>query len=344
MAKRDYYDILGVDRKASEEEVRTAYRRLARKYHPDLNPGDADSERQFKQLGEAYDVLKDPDKRRAYDQFGHAGVKMGAGAAGGPEAGGGTRPGGFRHTWSGEGMPFEDVAFEAFAGAGGQAAEGGGIFEELFSRLGGTFGGERAARGARAGRRPPLKGQDLESEITLTFDQAVRGVRTSMVVQRPVGDGQTRPEQLEVKIPPGVQDGQRLRLRGKGAPGPGGGPPGDLFLRIHVQPHPWFRRDGRDVTIEVPITVTEATLGAAVDVPTAQGRTTVRVPPGTAGGRKLRLKGQGIPAPDGGEPGDQYCVIRIVPPKELGPRQKELFEALRETEQENPRAKLPWGG
>ena len=327
MAKRDYYEVLGVGHDAADEKIRTAYRRLARKYHPDLNPGDAAAEQKFKELGEAYEVLKDPEKRKLYDRFGEAWSQMGAGAAGREGA-----PGGVRYTWTGEGMPFEDVAFEAFGGSGG--ADAGSIFEELFSRLGGVRG-RRTARG-------PARGQDLESELVLGFDQAMRGAETSIALERPAGDGSGRRERLDVKIPPGVREGQRLRLRGKGVASRGGGPAGDLYLKIRIQPHPYFRRQGSDITIDVPISVAEAALGATVDVPTVHGRTLVRIPPGTASGTRLRLKGQGVADSRTGPRGDQYCVIRIEPPKTLDDERKRLFERLRDLEKQGPREGLPW--
>jgi DnaJ-class molecular chaperone len=342
MAERDYYEVLGVGRGASADEIKTAYRRLARKYHPDLNPGDAEAEAKFKELSEAYEVLADAEKRKVYDQFGREGLRAGAGAGGGPGgfggAGGpGAGPGGFRYTWSGPGggPPFEDVAFEAFGGSRG----GGSIFEDLFSRIRGMGG-----RGAGGARRPrgPVPGQDLESEITIPFEQAVHGVRTSLTVQRPGGDGGARPERIEVRIPPGVRDGQRLRLKGQGAPSPAGGPPGDLYLRVRVLPHPYFRREGDDLHVELPLSVTEAALGATVEVPTIRGRASLRIPPGTASGQRLRLKGQGLERPGGKGRGDQYCTVRIVPPKDLSDEQRRLFESLRETERAGPRAGAPW--
>lgn len=339
MAKRDYYDVLGVGRDASEDDIRKAYRRLARKHHPDLNPGDAEAEKKFKELGEAYEVLKDPEKRKAYDRFGHEWAHMGTAAgAGAGQPGGG--PSGFRYTWSGEGAPFEDVAFEAFGGSGAAGAES--IFEELFSRLGGARGARARGARARRTRRAPVRGQDLESELTLSFEQAAQGVETRIAVQRPAGDGSVRPEQIEVRVPPGVRDGQRLRLRGKGAPGPAGGEAGDLYLRIRVRPHPYFRREGSDVYIDVPVSVSEAALGATVEVPTPHGRTDVRIPPGTAGGTRLRLKGQGIPDAKTGSRGDQYCTIRIVPPRDLDEGRRALFEKLRSLERRDPRADAPW--
>jgi len=333
MANRDYYDVLGVPRGAGDEEIRKAYRQLARKYHPDLNPGDPQAEQKFKELGEAYEVLADPEKRKLYDRFGAEGVRAGAQAGAGPS--------GVRYTWAGEGSPFEDMAFEAFGGSGGGAAN---VFEEIFSRLGGVRGRRTA--------RPGMRGQDAEAAISLTFEQAVHGVQTTLTVNRPMPDGpgstgpprpggREQPEKLNVRVPPGVRDGQRLRLRERGGPGVGVGPPGDLYLEIRIQSHPYFRREGRDVYLDVPITVSEAALGATVDVPTVHGRTAVRIPPGTVGGMRLRLKGQGVPDARGGARGDQYCIIRIVPPKQVDERSKRLFEELRGLET-NPRAALEW--
>jgi DnaJ-class molecular chaperone len=324
MAKRDYYEVLGVPRGAGQDGVRTAYRRLARKFHPDLNPGNPQAEQQFKDINEAYEVLSDPEKRKAYDQFGPEGLRAGAGA------GAGAGPGGFRYTWSGRGAPFEDASFEAFGGPGGEA---GDLFQELFSRLGGM--------GGRRGQRPAMRGRDVETEVTLGFEQAVHGVRTTLVLERPGPDGTVRPQRLEVRIPPGVGEGQRIRLAGQGGPGQGG-PPGDLYLVIRVRPHPYFRRQGRDVYIDLPLTVSEAALGGAVDVPTVHGRTSVRVPPGTPGGARLRLRGQGIPDARGQARGDQYCVVQIVPPREPTERQRQLFEELRRTETDNPRSTPEW--
>jgi DnaJ-class molecular chaperone len=335
MAKRDYYEVLGVGRGASEEEIRSAYRRLARKYHPDLNPGNKQAEAHFKEINSAYEVLSDPEKRKAYDQFGpdfaHFRAGAGAGAGAGPGPGFGAGPGGARYTWAGEGSPFDDAAFEAFGGGGG--GEGASIFEELFSRLGGRPG--RGPRGA-------MRGQDAEAPIDITFEQAVKGVSTTLTVQRPAGDGSVRPERLEVRIPPGVRDGQRLRLRGRGSPGVGGGPAGDLYLAIQVQPHPYFRREGQDIYIDVPISVSEAALGTTVEVPTIHGRTAVRIPPGAASGTKLRLKGQGAGDAQGLGRGDQYCLLKIVPPRKLSDQQRQAFEQIKGLESENPRADVPW--
>jgi DnaJ-class molecular chaperone len=345
MAKRDYYEIIGVARGAGDEEIRAAYRRLARKYHPDLNPGNKQAEQNFKELGEAYEALSDPKKRKLYDQFGadglRAGAQAGPGGGPGPGAGFGGRPGGSTYTWSGEGSPFDDVSFEAF---GGGPQGDGSIFEDIIAQMSGMHGsrgGGRSGRGRGRGRAGPQRGQDAESAIEISFEQAALGIRTAIGLQRPAADGSIREQRLEVRIPPGVEDGQRLRLSGQGGDG-AGGPPGDLYLAIRVRPHAYLRREGRDIYVDVPISLSEAALGGSVEVPTLSGRSTVRVPPGTASGMKLRLKGQGIAGPHGEEKGDQYCVIRIVPPRSPGDRQKQLFEELRGLETEDPRADAPW--
>jgi DnaJ-class molecular chaperone len=330
MAKRDYYEILGVSRKATVDEIRSAYRRLARKYHPDLNPGNSQAEQNFKEIGEAHEVLADPEKRKVYDQFGAEGLRAGAAAGAGGGPGGG--PSGQRYAWSGQGSPFEDVSFEAFGG--GRPGEAGSLFEELFEQLGG-------ARARRGRGRPARRGQDIETELELDFLQAAHGVRTTLTLQRPTDDGSIKPQHLEVRIPPGVADGQRVRLAGQGGEGIGG-PAGDLYLVIRVRPHPYFRREGRDVYIDLPLSVSEAALGASVEVPTLHGRSTVRVPPGTASGTRLRLRGQGIPAPQEQAKGDQYCVIKIVPPKQPSEPQKKVFEELRSLETDSPRAGADW--
>lgn len=338
MPERDYYEILGVPRTASADEIKKAYRKLAKQYHPDRNPGNKSAESRFREVQAAYDVLGDPQKRKNYDQWGHAGA--GAGAAPGGASGWRAGPGGERvYTWrsgGGPDIPIEDLEdlFGAFAQARQGRAGGGGIFEEL-------FGGRRARRRhPGAGPAEPPAGRDIEHQVELTFDQAIRGTTLDLRLS-PVG-GQGSAETISVRIPPGVADGQRIRVKGKGLPGGFGVPPGDLYIVARVAPHPYFRRVENDIYLDLPLTITEATLGAKVQIPTLQGRTVLTVPPGTASGAKLRLKGQGVKPAGGKPPGDQYVVVRIVPPKNLTPRQRELLEEFRQTGEGNPRENVGW--
>jgi len=340
MANDDYYEILGVPRDASEEQIKRAYRRLAKQYHPDRNPGDPAAERKFKQVQQAYEVLSDKQKRAAYDRFGHAGVGAGVGADG---AAGrwSTGPGGARvYTWTSGPGGVEggfDVDLEDLFGAIG-AGEGESLFDRFFGRA--------AARASYSQRRRPRPqpGADLERPINLSFEQAVHGTNVEIDLLRPEPTGQARRETLTVRIPPGVQDGQRIRLKGKGQPGVDGGPPGDLYIVCHVREHPYFRREGRDIYLDVPVTVTEAALGATIELPTIDGPTRVRIPPGTSSGTKLRLKGRGVRDARSGQRGDQYAVIRIVLPKKLSESQRKLLEqfAAASAEPFDPRAGLGW--
>ncbi|NLU20410.1 MAG: J domain-containing protein [Phycisphaerae bacterium] len=338
MPERDYYEVLGVPRTASADEIKRAYRKLAKQYHPDRNPGNKSAEARFREVQAAYDVLGDAEKRRAYDQWGHAGV----GGGGGPGGAAGWRagPSGERvYTWrsGGPDIPIEDLddLIGAFARARqGRRGGGGGIFEELF----GGFRG-RGGRGVQAEEEPPGS-RDIEHEIELTFDQAVRG--TTLDLRLTPTDGHGHSENIRVKIPAGVADGQRIRVKGKGQPGGPGMPPGDLYIVTRVAPHPYFRRLGNDIYLDLPLTISEATLGAKVSIPTLAGPTVLTIPPGTPSGAKLRLKGKGVTPAGGKPPGDQYAVVRIVPPKNLTPRQRELLEQFRETGEGNPRENLGW--
>ena len=315
MAKRDYYDILGVSRQATAAQIKSAYRKLARKYHPDVNKS-AGATDKFKEATEAYDVLSDPKKRKVYDQFGHAGLSGQAHA--GPGAYG-PGPGGF-------GVNIEDIF-----GAGSSGFVGMSL-DDILNALHGRAGQARAAKTC---------GRDMEYEITLDFLQAINGAATTIRVQRG-GDraGLGRMETLEVKIPPGVRDGQRIRLRGKGQIAPGGN--GDLYIVTRIRQHPYFRREGNDIYIDLPISITEAALGAKVDVPTIDGMTTVKIPAGTGGSRRLRLRGKGAAKPGGGGRGDQYVVIKIVPPQKLSDRQTELLRELQSIDQTDLRRSAPW--
>jgi DnaJ-class molecular chaperone len=326
MAKRDFYDILGVSRDASASQIKSAYRKLARKYHPDVNKAE-DSSEKFTEATEAYEVLSDSKKRKLYDQFGHAGLggAPGAGPAGGRvyTHAGGRRPG---------------------TGAGGRGFNVGDFFEGSSGFMGmsldellQSLGGGRTTRKAR-GRRENTKGADLEYPITLDFLQAAKGVATTIRIRRE-GGGADGTEVIEVKIPPGVREGQKVRIRGKGQVAPRG-PAGDLYIIVHIAPHAYFRRDGSDVFVDVPVSITEAALGAKVDVPTIDGMTTVTIPPGTSGSQKLRLKGKGIAAGNGR--GDQYVVLKIAVPKKPSPAAKELLEKLAKLDDADPRKDAPW--
>lgn len=352
MAERDYYEVLELPRNASPDQIKSAYRKLAKKYHPDRNRGDKSAETRFKEIHEAYEVLNDPSKRRAYDQFGHAGVRGGgpAGGAGGwrpgPGAGGWRQAtGGPRvHTWSSGGpggteVPIEDLEdlFSIFGGGGGGQPAGGSPFEDLFGRMG-RRGGTRRVRPGATAEAAPAAGRDAEHEVTLRFEEAIRGVQMNLRISREGGGEET----ASVKIPPGVRDGQRIRVRGKGQPGVAGGAPGDLYIVCRVQPHPYFRRVDNDIYLDLPLSLTEAALGTKVEIPTLEGKTVLTVPPGTPSGAKLRLKDRGVKPPGGAPRGHQYAVVRIVPPKKLTPEQTRLLEQLRATGEDSPRRNIEW--
>jgi DnaJ-class molecular chaperone len=327
MAERDYYEVLGVKRNASADEIRSAYRKLARKYHPDANKAAGATEK-FREATRAYDVLSDVEKRRMYDQYGHAGPGAGFGA-GYPGAGAGPGPRG------GQGVPFDFS--EMFGGQGAGGGFAGMSLDDILQALG---GGARRSRGRREQQqRAPQRGADSETHVPLDFIQAIRGTSARIRISRPAPDGTTQQETIEVKIPPGVKDGSKIRVRGKG--GLGEGTAGDLYIIVDVGGHPYFRREGDDIHVTVPISITEAALGAKVDVPTLDGLTTVTVPPGTAGGRKLRLRGKGV-ARGAGERGDLYVLIQIVPPPSLSEREKQLLGELQSSMSFDPRASCPW--
>ena len=331
---RDYYDVLGVSRSASEEEIRKAHRKLARKYHPDVNKA-PDAAAKFAEAQEAYDVLSDAEKRKRYDQFGHAGVGGPAGDPfggqnpfrGGPFGGQGAGPGGpgggRRAGWSGgDGGGWSDVDPDTFDT----------VFGDLFgSRRAGRGGARAAGRGAG-----PRAGEDLEHTLTVPFGVAALGGSES--VRLTLGDGST--QSIDVKIPVGIKPGSKLRIKGKGRAGAGGGPPGDLILIINVGEHPWFRRDGLDLLLDVPITLAEAALGTVLEVPLLKGTVKLKVPPATSSGAKLRAKGKGL-VDAKGESGDFYAVIRIVAPESITDEERNLFEAMHER-LPNPRAATPW--
>lgn len=305
MANKDYYDILGVSRNATDEEIKKAYRNLARKYHPDLHPDKkAEMEAKFKEINEAYSVLIDPKKRSDYDLTGHVTFEPGMG---------GYPPGG-------AGFPYED-----FGGFGGG-------FEDIFGEI---FG--------RPGRRRGIqRGADIEYHLEVDFMHAVKGTEVRITVARRTGAS----EKMTVKIPPGIKTGSRVRVAGKGDLGYEGGPNGDLFIITSVKPHQYFRRVSNDIYVDVPVTIMEAALGAEVEVPTIDGPTRIKIPAGTQGGQKLRIKSRGVYYVEEAygvlenKRGDEYVVINVSVPKKLDERSKKLLEEFSAINTYEPRKGL----
>lgn len=330
---RDYYKILGVPRNATQEEIRKAYRQLARKYHPDLNPNDKNAKEKFQEVQEAFEVLSDPQKREMYDRYGASFQYAGAGAGAGPGRGGFTQTGPGEFTFFFDdfdlGRFFEERYQNDFPGGRG----GPTGFEDLFQHFRRAASRTRTAETGRAA----FRGQDVESEVTIPFTTAVEGGEVAITVARPDG----RRETLSVKIPAGIEDGKRMRLRGQGQPGLLGGEPGDLYLTIHVAPHPVFERKGNDLYVKLPITIPEALFGAKVDIPTPYGRISLRVPPGTASGKKLRVPGYGV-RPAGAPAGDLYAEVMIVPPPTVPDHLRSSLEALRQAYTSDVRSGLTW--
>ncbi len=315
---QDYYQLLGVKRDATVVELRKAYRKLARKYHPDVNKS-PEAARRFTEISEAYEVLSDPDKRKTYDRFGHAGLGSGP-ASGGPG-------GGFRQTWSGPGgaQPGGSIDVES-------------LFGEMFGSGGGSpfgVGGFQPGPGGVGAPPPPKKGQDLLHRLSLSFMTAASGGEEHVLINM----GNSR-QTITVKIPPGIEDEGKLRIKAKGQLSPNGGPPGDLIITVNVGKHPLFRREGLDVLVDVPITIAEATLGTTVSVPLLAGSVEMKIPSGASSGQKLRIKGRGIDA-DKGRIGDFYAVIQIVAPESLSDEGRHLIEQL-SRELQNPRQSGPW--
>jgi len=339
---KNYYDILGVKKNASAEEIRKAFRKLARKYHPDVNPGNKSAEEKFKELSEANDVLSDPKKRKIYDQLGYysdnidpaaaeAYARAGQGRGPGFGAGGfGGYPGGFP---GGAGQQEVHYDFSDFDFGGTQGGQGGS-FRDIFSGIfsGGGFG-RREPQG-------PMPGTDVEYEVHVPFWEAIRGGTMRLNIQRPGANGmQTEP--IEFRIKAGTRDGQRIRLAGRGNPGQKGGSAGDLYLIVRVDSHPVFRREGDDIHVTVPIMPWEAALGAKVEVPTIDGRSMLRIPPGTQSGQKLRLREKGVKsATKDGAIGDEIVEVKIAAPQVPNVEAKELWHKLEKMHPENPREDL----
>ena len=351
--QKDLYAVLGVAKGATTDDIKKAYRKLARKHHPDLNAGNKQAEERFKEISVAHDVLIDPDRRKLYDEFGFEGLQAGFDPARAREY--------KRWAESGHGFSFRP-------GAGGGAFEG--------------FNFDPGARGARRRRqteeersfadiihemfgggeeRPAPGGGDIEYPIEVDFVDALRGTQTAVSVRRPVpcpqchGTGRQglractkcagtgtieQRERLTVKIPAGIGDGARVRVKGKGGVGPGG-TPGDLYFRVAVRPHPLIKREGKDLTIDVPVTVGEAMRGATISLPTLDGRVQLKVPKGSQSGQRLRLRGRGVRDPKGGAPGDLYARLMVQVPKDgASDRLKEAVETLEKAYGEDPRAHL----
>lgn len=314
MKFKDYYEALGVPRSATQDEIKHAYRKLARKFHPDVSK-EPEAEARFKELGEAYAVLKDPEKRVAYDQVGSQ--------------------------WK-SGQDFQpppgwDAGFEFSGGSPDFAGDGGAQFSDFFETLFGRQG--QHAQGQRPGRH--AQGQDHHARVLIDLQDAYRGAQRSITLRMPALDAQghvtTQERTLAVNIPKGVRAGQHLRLAGQGGPGLGQGPAGDLYLEIAFNPHSQFRVDGRDVYMDLPLAPWEAALGASINTPTPEGSVQLTIPPGSIAGRKLRLKGRGIP---GTPAGDLYVVMSISLPPADSDKTRKAYEAMAQAFDFNPRQHL----
>lgn len=324
---QDYYQLLGVSRSASQDEIQKAYRGLARKYHPDLNPDDKVAQQKFKDIQHAYDVLGEPEKREQYDRFGPDFERAGPNPFQG--AGGSAGGAGFESVFGGSGgFQMDDLGdlFRQFAGGG----------------PGGAAGGNPFGPGAGAGRqRPPAGGKDLTAELTIPFATAVLGGQAEISVSK-VG----KHESINIKIPPGVDTGKKIRLRGQGEPSAGGGKDGDLIVALTVAPHPCFKRNGKNLEVKLPISVVEAARGASVDLPTPGGTVTLKIPAGSSSGQRLRVKGQGIRSTNG-ESGDLYVELQIRLPEtlrgaELDAEVNEALDRLDQLYTEPLRGSIQW--
>jgi len=322
---KDYYALLGVPRNASADEIKKAFRKLARQYHPDKAKDKKAGEEKFKEINEAYEVLGDPQNRRKYDQLG-ARWKDGGGFQ--------PPPGQQRRAWTtpeGEHYEFR------FGGSTGFSD----FFEQFFGRRGGVgfdFGGEEFRPEEFEQARSGARGNDIEGDILVTLDEVTNGSARTISLQRTdPRTGQVRTETIRVRIPSGVHDGQLIRVRGKGGEGLGGGEPGDLFLRVRLEAHPDFRAHGADLNYELDLAPWEAVLGTTVTVPTLGGHVKLHVPPGTNNGQRLRVRGQGLPKGQSGERGDMYVVINVELPQRITEEERTLWEKLSRVSRFNPR-------
>jgi DnaJ-class molecular chaperone len=301
MSKKDYYAVLGVPRNAKAEDIKKAYRKLARQHHPDVNPGNKAAEEKFKDISEAFDILSDEKKRGIYDHYGFYSDQM-------PQDAG-----------AGAGAAFDFSRFDS------------SNFQDVFSEIFSNLRGRASQTYTQASR-----GADIEQPVEISFDDAMRGLNANFEIQR---NGSR--EKISVKIPAGVDTGSRIRVAGKGEQGAFGGPPGDLYILTNVGAHPYFKRKGDNIYCTIPITVPEAALGAKIEVPTIDGKARLRVPPGTQSGQQFRLRERGVPSlRAGGVRGDQYVEVRITLPKVISEETKELLQQYAAKNLENPRAEM----
>lgn len=314
---QDHYETLGVGRTATADEIQKAYRRLARKYHPDKNPDDASAKKKFQEVQAAFDVLNDAEKRKLYDKFGGNYEAFAGGPSGGPSE---------KWTYSTGPQTYPFDVNDLFGSAEG--GRGGG-FADLFKQF---------ARGAAAGRSSrSQRGADLKHDLTVPFATAVLGGEAALSVHRQGGKQET----IHLKIPVGIDDGQKIRLRGQGNPGAGDGPAGDILVTIRVSAHPFFKRSGNRLDVRVPVTLAEAAQGAKIDVPSPQGMIALSIPPGTSSGKRLRIKGHGVRRPN--QPaGDLFAEVQIVLPDGLTEQERQQLADVSTRHPQNPRAELRW--
>lgn len=294
---KDYYAVLGIGRSATQKEIKDAYRKLARKYHPDANKSEQWTEEKFKEISEAYEVLKDPKKRKEYDEMGRFFSGQGMGGFGGRGFSG----------YTGD-----------FSGYAGDFSFGG--IGNLFDLLG-------SGVGRRAGAHA-IKGDDIIYNVQLTFDEALKGKTVQLLVNNATE---------KIRIPPGVSDGSKIKFKGRGGVGKNGGPPGDLYVVTKLAPHPFFKRNESDILLDVPVTFTEAALGASIEIPTTDGSVSLKIPAGTQDGQTFRLRGKGAPKLKGAGRGDMLAIIHIKVPKDLSPGEKDLLIKFAERRNDNPR-------
>ena len=316
----DYYSTLGLRRGASGDEIQKAYRDQARKYHPDLNPDDDSAKAKFQAIQKAYEVLNDPKKREMYDRYGSDFEQAGGGPSGHPGGGWQPRPGG--HS-------FDDVDLSQFFGEQPEGQAGGG-FSDIFRQ----FTGRSSER-----RRRPQRGADIRHELQVPFRSAAAGGAAQISIRRQTGKVET----INVKIPAGIEDGKKIRLRGQGEPAPHGGKPGDILITVKVAPHPFYQRQGNDLIVRVPVKLSEAMFGAKVDVPTPKGTITLTIPPGTSSGKRLRVRGHGVATAKA--VGDLYAELQIVLPEsitDLDDKTKQALSQLDTAYAADPRSALIW--